>query len=412
MTAGTPPPLAVYVHLPWCVSKCPYCDFNSHTYSASASLDDYVRALAADLAGESRDVRGRVIETVFIGGGTPSLFPPEKIAAILTGLRMQLTVAADAEITMEANPGTVERGALSAYRDAGVTRLSLGAQSFDAEMLRRLGRIHGPDDVRAACDEAQHAGFDSINLDLMFALPGQTAELAAHDIRAAIRSGVAHISYYHLTLEPNTVFFARPPEGLPDDDRAYALQEAGLERLAAAGYERYEVSAFGQPGHACRHNLNYWSFGDYLGIGAGAHGKITDPDGRIRRTRKTAHPAAYLAEAREGNIRRHENEPGGADILFEFMLNVLRLEAGFTTRLFTERTGLPVTALLPRLEVASAAGLLEAVGSDRWRPTELGFRFLNDLQTQFLPVGDEPGSGNLPASAGRGATAVMHKTQP
>lgn len=409
--AGRPPPLAVYVHLPWCVSKCPYCDFNSHTYSASASLDDYVRALATDLVAESREVRGREVQTVFIGGGTPSLFPAEKITAILASLRAQLTVSADAEITMEANPGTVERGALSAYRDAGVTRLSLGAQSFDAELLQRLGRIHGPDDVRAACDEALQAGFDSINLDLMFALPGQTAEQARHDVGEAIRTGMAHISYYHLTLEPNTVFFARPPADLPDDDRAYALHEASLEQLAAAGYERYEVSAFGLPGHACRHNLNYWSFGDYLGLGAGAHGKITDASGRIRRTRKTAHPAAYLAESRAGDIRRHENVPGDADILFEFMLNVLRLEAGFSTRLFTERTGLPAATLLPRLEAASAGGLLEALGSDRWRPTELGFRFLNDLQAQFLPVGDESDSGILPAPGGRGSAAVMHKTQ-
>ena len=410
MTVARPPPLAVYLHLPWCVSKCPYCDFNSHTFGESASLDDYVRALDTDLAAEARRVGGRAIESVFIGGGTPSLFPPAQIASILQSLRSHLALGSCAEITMEANPGTVERGALAAYREAGVTRLSLGAQSFDADALRRLGRIHGPDDVISACNEAQAAGFDSINLDLMFALPGQTPEAALSDLRQAIGMGVAHISYYQLTLEPNTVFYARPPAGLPDNDGAHALQEPGLALLAEAGFERYEVSAFCQPGQRCRHNLNYWRFGDYLGIGAGAHGKITDGDGRIWRTRKTAHPAGYLGEAGKNDIRRRPIELAAADIQFEFMLNVLRLEAGFTLDLYATRTGLPACALLPRLEAAAAAGLME-LAADRWRPTELGFRFLNDLQAQFLPD-DKPARAAVTAAAVTPASAaVMHKTQ-
>jgi len=406
------PPLAVYVHLPWCVSKCPYCDFNSHTFGQSTSLEEYAAALDQDLAEESAHVAGRKVDTVFIGGGTPSLFPPAQIAAILDHLRAQLTLSSDAEITMEANPGTVEHGNLRAYREAGVTRLSLGVQSFDAESLRRLGRIHGPEEVEIAYREARQAGFASINIDLMFALPGQTPDMAQRDIERAIALGVEHISYYQLTLEPNTVFFARPPSGLPDDDRSYALQETSFQRLSAAGYERYEVSAFCQPGQACRHNLNYWSFGDYLGVGAGAHGKITDSGGRIRRTLKTAHPASYLREASGEGIRRQTRALDGDDIAFEFMLNALRLEAGFSLGLFTARTGLPAEALEPRLRAAEAAGLMARGDGDTWRPSELGFRFLNDLQARFLPDDNRAAGEAVATSSVAPSPAVMHKSRP
>ena len=390
LTATALPPLALYVHLPWCVAKCPYCDFNSHTLGARASLDGYVAALAEDIKLESVAVRGREIESIFIGGGTPSLFSPAQIETILRTAARELAVRGDAEITMEANPGTVERGELAAYREAGVNRLSLGAQSFDAGSLERLGRIHGPDEVTAAYAEAREAGFASINLDLMFALPAQTLEAALADVDRAVALHPEHISYYQLTLEPNTVFYSRPPGQLPDDDLSFDIQEAGHERLARAGYERYEVSAFAKPGLECRHNLNYWSFGDYLGVGAGAHGKRSGENGRIWRTRKIAHPESYVRDLRAGGRAGSswQLEPG--DIPFEFMLNVLRLSAGFSAAGFTARTGLAFDRLEPGVRQAQDEGLLAPAGVDRWQPTALGFRFLNDLQARFLPPAETP----------------------
>lgn len=386
MTVRELPPLAAYVHLPWCVSKCPYCDFNSHTLKAGTSLDEYVAALAADIAAEAAFAVERPIDTVFIGGGTPSVFSPAQIETVLGHLCTRLNLVADAEITMEANPGTVERGSLEAYREAGVNRLSLGVQSFHADSLARLGRVHGPDEAVAACEEARLAGFDSVNVDLMFALPGQTQSMGLEDVRQALALGVQHISYYQLTLEPNTVFHTRPPSGLPDDEAADTLQVASLELLRAQGFERYEISALARPGHACRHNLNYWTFGDYLGIGAGAHGKLTDSMGGIWRTTKVAHPASYLKEASSGGPVRSASPVAAADAGFEFMLNALRLPGGFSLGQFSARSGLAPGALLPELRKAEAEGLMLSFGEDGWRPSSLGLRFLNDLQARFLPA--------------------------
>lgn len=380
------PPLSIYMHLPWCVSKCPYCDFNSHKATGPDSRDRYVAAIVRDVDAEAQHALGRRVDTIFIGGGTPSLFGPDQIAEMLATVHRAFDVGDDAEITMEANPGAIERGDLGGYRDAGVTRLSLGVQSFDEKMLGRLGRIHGPDEVIAAYEEARSAAFQSINTDLMFALPGQTIDAALADIDRAIALAPEHISYYQLTLEPNTVFYSRPPRGLPDDDSSFEIQEACHDRLGQAGYQQYEVSAFAKPGFECRHNLNYWSFGDYLGVGAGAHGKYTDSDGRILRSRKTAHPMSYMGQAEAGRPEATAWQLDTDDILFEFMLNALRLPSGFTAKRFEARTGLPFERLRERLQRTDAAGLLECGGDDRWRPTELGFRFLNDLQAAFLPA--------------------------
>ncbi len=412
VTGVASPPLALYVHLPWCVAKCPYCDFNSHTIGKATSLDDYVSALAEDIRTEAAFARGRDVETVFIGGGTPSLFGPRQIEKILDTAARELAIQNGAEITMEANPGAVERGKLAAYREAGVNRLSLGAQSFDAGSLKRLGRIHGPDEVTASYAEAREAGFASINLDLMFALPEQTIEAAVADVEHAIALDPEHLSYYQLTLEPNTVFFSRPPRNLPNDELSSDIQEAGHERLALAGYERYEVSAFARPGLECRHNLNYWSFGDYLGVGAGAHGKRTDENGRIWRTQKVAHPVSYMRDLRAGSRAGSSHELECGDIPFEFMLNALRLRSGFSASSFTARTGLAFDRLEASLWQAQADGMLERDGVDRWRATELGFRFLNDLQARFLPPGDTTRADNFSGTATDSRSTVMHKSSP
>lgn len=382
------PPLSLYVHLPWCVAKCPYCDFNSHRAGAAPPRARYLDALERDLESEAGRTGGRPIGTVFLGGGTPSLFSGAEIARLLGAIRRNLDVAADAEITMEANPGTVDRGEPEAFREAGITRLSLGAQSFDAGSLVRLGRIHGPDDVLAAFARARRAGFDNINLDLMFGLPSQDAAMAAADIEQAIRLGPEHISYYQLTLETNTVFHARPPADLPDEDETAAMQELALERLAAAGYERYEVSAFAREGFRCRHNLNYWEFGDYLAVGAGAHGKYTDQDGAVHRYRKPANPASYMDAALAGAGWPPARRLVAGDLEFEYMLNVLRLPAGFTEAGFEERTGLDWACIEARIAEAGRTGLIRRDGA-RWRPTELGFRFLNELQARFLPAAQD-----------------------
>ena len=376
-------PLSLYVHLPWCVRKCPYCDFNSHSAGDAAPTSRYVDALLADLEHEAERGAGRSVRTVFLGGGTPSLFPPQEIGRLLDGIARCLDIVTDAEITMEANPGTVEHGSPAGYRAAGVNRVSIGAQSFDDATLRRLGRIHSSADISRSAGEFADAGFDNINLDLMHGLPGQTVAMAQADVSAAIALGPAHISWYQLTLEPNTVFHARPPADLPRDELAWDIQEAGAELLAGAGYVQYEVSAWARDGRVCRHNLNYWQFGDYLAIGAGAHGKCTDPQGP-QRYRKPANPEQYMRAMEAGMADAAGGIPDAAELLFEFMLNALRLVDGFSESLFVERTGLSAEALVAAAEGALARGLIERLPDGTWRPTPLGRRFLNDLQAEFL----------------------------
>lgn len=382
---GSLPPLSLYLHFPWCRAKCPYCDFNSHQGGDEASRRRYISALLADLRQEAEFADGRPIESIFLGGGTPSVFAPAEIATVLQASARLFELARDCEITMEANPGTVGHGTMRAYRDAGVNRLSIGAQSFNAASLVKLGRIHGPDEIRASYAEACRAGFDSINLDLMFALPGQTVADAEADIDALLGLGPPHVSYYQLTLEPNTVFFARPPADLPDEDAAWAMQTVGHAKLADAGYAQYEISAFAKSGARCRHNLNYWQFGDYLAAGAGAHGKVTRQDQEIWRYRKVANPLLYMEKIESGGATMGETVVSGADRSFEYMLNVLRLADGFSEKRFERRTGLPATSLRPALERARQDGLMAEVSAGVWRPTPFGFRYLNDLQARFLP---------------------------
>jgi oxygen-independent coproporphyrinogen-3 oxidase len=381
----TQPPLSLYIHFPWCVRKCPYCDFNSHKAGDNAPRDRYVNALQNDLRLEGERAAGRELTSIFLGGGTPSLFTPREITAVLETACRFLDISSDCEITMEANPGTIERGSLAAYRAAGVTRLSLGAQSFDANMLAVLGRIHSPDDVRAAYEEACAAGFDSINIDLMFALPGQDLAGSRADVSSLLELSPPHISYYQLTLEPNTVFHQRPPAGIPDDELAWSIQEQCHELLESAGYQQYEISAFAREGHLCRHNLNYWNFGDYLAAGAGAHGKVTDNGGTAWRYQKPAHPLTYIEGAEGGGWEDTPMQIKADDLGFEFMLNALRLTGGFSESAFRATTGLPVGAILGPITKAMNDGLIEQTGPGLWRPTATGFRFLNDLQARFLP---------------------------
>jgi oxygen-independent coproporphyrinogen-3 oxidase len=383
----TAPPLGLYVHLPWCVSKCPYCDFNSHGLRAPLPWRRYTDAVVRDLDFATRGLKDREISTVFFGGGTPSLFPAESIAEILSAAARRIAIAADAEVTLEANPGALELGDLGAFRDAGVNRISLGVQSFDPDALAALGRVHGPGEARSAAAAAPAAGLDRLNLDLMYGLPGQTLAGAVADLRAALELAPEHISHYQLTLEPNTLFHARPP-ALPDEDVAAAMQEKTAFILESAGYRRYEVSAWSLPGAECRHNLNYWRYGDYLAVGAGAHGKITWPaSGRIERNRRLRHPEAYMAAPDPVESR---TEVAGNDRIFEFMLNALRLVEGFDAALFECRTGVPVRSLAAALDVASRRGLLDSRGDSAWRPTPRGLQFLNDLQILFLPEAPLP----------------------
>jgi putative oxygen-independent coproporphyrinogen III oxidase len=379
------PPLALYIHMPWCVRKCPYCDFNSHQLKSSQPPGEYIDALIEDFEAEIPLLGPRPIETVFLGGGTPSLFAPEEIGRLLAALRARAPFSARAEVTLEANPGTIERGRFEGYRDAGVTRVSLGAQSFAARALERLGRIHGADDTRRAVEELRAAGLENFNLDLMYALPEQTLEEALEDVRIACDLNPAHISHYQLALEPGTVFHARPPP-LPDDDTALAMQTECQALLAARGFEQYEISAYARRGARCRHNLNYWQFGDYVGIGAGAHGKITlgVPD-RILRTEKPRQPREFLGriEDRAGAAVGVRRTVPREELPFEFMLNALRLNDGFELEGFVARTGLPPATIEPALRRARERGLAESTGSG-WRATDLGRRFLNDLQASFL----------------------------
>jgi putative oxygen-independent coproporphyrinogen III oxidase len=377
-------PLSLYVHLPWCVRKCPYCDFNSHAVPSSGLPERaYVDALLLDLEDAVAEVAGREIVSVFFGGGTHSLFSAGGIRRVLEHARRMLPVAADVEVTLEANPGTVEHGRFEEYAAAGVNRISLGAQSFDDAKLATLGRIHAGADVRRAVDEVRRAGIDNFNLDLMYALPGQDLAGALDDLERAIELEPAHVSFYQLTLEPDTPFAKRPPRNMPDDDLGLAMQEACQARLAATGYAQYEVSAYARPGRGCRHNLVYWRYGDYLGIGAGAHGKVSHAD-RVERTVKARHPAAYLAAQGAGERTTERREVSSAEFPFEFCLNGFRLLDGFDETEFEARTGQPRSALAGPLSVALARGLVEHSGSV-WRPTALGLRFLNDLQALFLP---------------------------
>ena len=392
------PPLSLYVHIPWCVRKCPYCDFNSHAARATIPEQEYIDALLRDLEQDLPRVWGRIVHTIFIGGGTPSLFSPEAIDRLLSGIRARLPLDQNPEITLEANPGTVvapahpapatfvrpctsELDRLIGFRQAGINRLSIGIQSFEDEKLKALGRIHGRAEALRAAEAARAAGFDNFNLDLMFGLPGQTVEQALADMRTAMALRPTHLSAYQLTIEPNTLFHARPPT-LPDDDITWDMQNQLQTELAAADYRQYEVSAYARPGYECRHNLNYWKFGDYLGIGAGAHAKITNASG-ITRLWKVKHPNEYLSAAGAPTSIGGEQQLSRHDAAAEFMLNALRLVDGFPSPLFQERAGLPISACEPELALAENKGLIEW-DARAIRPTPQGRRFLNNLLELFV----------------------------
>jgi putative oxygen-independent coproporphyrinogen III oxidase len=380
------------VHFPWCVRKCPYCDFNSYTLHGELDERRYVEALERDLEAQARDVAGRKLVSVFFGGGTPSLFSPEAIGRVIAASRRHLEFAPDAEVTLEANPGAIERGRFGEYRAAGLTRVSLGAQSFDSERLKVLGRIHSPDETRRAAEELHAAGLQNFNVDLMYALPGQDVGGAIRDVEQALALAPAHLSHYQLTIEAGTVFAGQPPS-LPDDEVAEdMLAECGA-RLSAAGFERYEVSAYARAGRQCQHNLNYWSFGDYLGVGAGAHGKVTFPetapsdpvigparDVSIIRTLQLREPRRYLANVPALVTR---NPVPSHELPFEFMLNALRLVDGFEQALFSERTGLTWSTIAAQVQALVGRNLLQQAGT-RWRPTPLGLTFLNELLLSFV----------------------------
>ena len=406
---GALPPLALYVHLPWCLKKCPYCDFNSHQLTApglavvsgphrggavpasqpgpaldAAVEQRYLDALCADLEASLPLIWGRRVHSIFIGGGTPSLFSPAGIDRLLADIRARVPLEPAAEITLEANPGTFERERFRAFRGAGVTRLSIGVQSFDDAALQRIGRVHDAAQARAAIEEARDA-FDTFNIDLMYALPGQTLAQLGAELDAALSYEPPHLSIYHLTIEPNTMFASQPPV-LPDDDLASDMLDLIVERTAAAGLQRYEVSAFARAGHRCGHNLNYWQFGDYLGLGAGAHGKLSFPH-RVLRQVRWREPAAYLSHALAGNAVSNQHEVSRRDLPFEYMLGALRLKDGFELGRFAERTGLPLSSVQATLAQARQRGLLDwDEATDRVQPTARGFDFLSDLQTMFLPA--------------------------
>jgi putative oxygen-independent coproporphyrinogen III oxidase len=388
------PPLALYVHFPWCVRKCPYCDFNSHSLHGALPETEYVDALLDDLALQAHAVQGRALHSIFLGGGTPSLFAPAALARLLSGVRDRLGFAADLEVTLEANPGTIERGRFADYRAAGITRVSLGAQSFDAGQLQRLGRIHSAADTQRAAEELQVAGLTNFNLDLMYGLPHQTVAQALADIGQALALQPAHISHYQLTVEPGTVFAGRPPAGMPDSDLAADMQLACQQRLADAQYAQYEVSAYARPGARCRHNLNYWRFGDYLGIGAGAHGKCTrfvEGGLVIDRTTRPREPRRYLASVAHGASGLTHRAVPPLELPFDYLLNALRLNEGFEQREFESRTGLALSVVAAEFALAQQRGLLERVGT-RWRASARGFNFLNDLLAMMLPSGAPAGA--------------------
>jgi putative oxygen-independent coproporphyrinogen III oxidase len=374
------PPLSLYVHIPWCLRKCPYCDFNSHEARGEVPEVEYVDALIADLEATLPRVWGRRLHTIFIGGGTPSLFSAAAIERLLTAVRTRIPVEPDAEITLEANPGTFEADKFRGFRDAGVTRLSIGIQSFDDAKLAALGRVHGADEARRALDAALRI-FPTVNADIMYALPHQRLEEALADVNEAIARGAPHVSAYHLTLEPDTAFHRQPPP-IPDDELSADMQEALEGALAAAGFQHYETSAFARAGERARHNLNYWRFGDYIGIGAGAHGKLSFQD-RITREVRERKPPTYMKAALSGDARSETREVAEAELPFEFMLNALRLVEGFPAALFAERTGLPLATVEAQLAAAESQGLIERDLANI-RPTLRGQRFLNELLETFL----------------------------
>jgi len=394
MTELRTPPLSLYVHFPWCVRKCPYCDFNSYTLHGELAQAPYVARLARDIEAQAPHVEAREVGSIFFGGGTPSLFAPEAIARVLESARRHLRVAADAEVTLEANPGAIERGAFREYRAAGVTRVSLGAQSFEASALHALGRIHSPAETRRAAAELHAAGVSNFNLDLMYGLPGQQLAGAIRDIEAALELAPAHLSHYQLTLERGTVFAARPPP-LPDEDACAPMLEECRTRLGVCGFAQYEVSAYARAGAQCRHNLNYWTFGDYLGVGAGAHGKLSfAATARIVRTTQPREPRRYLSAPDAALAQRTITK---RELPFEFMLNALRLNGGFEMATFTARTGLEEEAIAGSLRAALAAELLLATAVG-YRPSARGLRFLNDLLLYFLP--------ETPKKSGRSALSM------
>jgi putative oxygen-independent coproporphyrinogen III oxidase len=375
------PPLALYVHIPWCVKKCPYCDFNSHTAGPNLPEEAYVDALLADLDADLAHVHDRPLSSIFFGGGTPSLFTAKALGRLLQGVEQHIAFAPDIEITLEANPGTFEQAKFRDYRALGINRLSIGVQSFQAEKLKALGRIHDGDEAVRAADMARAAGFDNFNLDLMHGLPDQSIEDALSDLRIAIAQAPTHLSWYQLTVEPNTVFWNQPPL-MPEDDTLWDIQEAGQALLAAEGYAQYEVSAYAQPGKASRHNLNYWSFGDFLGIGAGAHAKLSHPNGSISRSWKTRLPKDYLDRSKRFNAG--ERDLSADELPFEFLMNVLRLTDGAASELFIQRTGLPLSLLAEARAEAQRRGLMQA-DPKRLIATREGQLFLNDLLQHFLP---------------------------
>jgi len=372
------PPLSLYIHIPWCVQKCPYCDFNSHALKGEVPHDDYVQHLLSDLDADPPWAQGREVKTIFIGGGTPSLLSGPAMQTLLDGVRSRLNLAADAEITMEANPGTVEADRFVDYQRAGVNRISIGVQSFSEAKLTRLGRIHGPEEAKRAARLATGLGLRSFNLDLMHGLPDQTLDEALDDLRQAIDLNPPHLSWYQLTIEPGTLFGSRPPV-LPDDDSLWEIFEQGHQLLTAAGYQQYETSAYAKPGYQCQHNLNYWRFGDYLGIGCGAHGKVTFPDGRILRTAKTRHPRGYM----QGTYRDRQHEVETADKPFEFFMNRFRLLEPAPRAEFSRYTGLDESAIRPQIARALALNYITE-SAEAWQITEHGKLFLNSLLELFL----------------------------
>ena len=386
---ATLPPLSLYIHIPWCLRKCPYCDFNSHEARGEVPERQYVDAVIADLEAAVPGVWGRRVHAIFVGGGTPSLFSPESIDRLLTAARTLLPVESDAEVTLEANPGTFEQAKFRAFREAGVNRLSVGIQSFDDARLEAIGRVHGGDEARRAARIAVET-FERVNLDLMYALPGQDAAGALADVTEALSFGPGHLSAYHLTIEPNTLFHRYPP-AVPDENTQSAIEDAIEGALAEAGLEHYETSAYARPGARSRHNLNYWRFGDYLGIGAGAHSKLSFPE-RIVREVRFKQPRAYQEGAFGGGAIQSAHDVPVADLPFEFAMNALRLADGFALALFTERTGLPAEALEAPLARAEARGLVER-DAFSVRPTPRGRRFLNDLLGLFVPEAQPPQKG-------------------
>jgi putative oxygen-independent coproporphyrinogen III oxidase len=378
------PPLSLYVHMPWCVRKCPYCDFNSHTAPESLPADAYINALISDLEQDLSLVWGRPVQSIYFGGGTPSLFSADHLAVFLSAVRARLNLRPDIEITLEANPGTIEHDSFSAYANAGINRVSLGVQSFDNNMLKKIGRIHGRSEIEQSLQSLKLSGISNFNIDLMYALPGQSPEQSRSDIELAVDAGPTHVSFYQLTIEPNTAFAAQPPR-LPEDDTAWDMQQSGIESLETASYRQYEISAFALKGKQSRHNMNYWRYGDFLAIGAGAHGKITSPaDGKIWRYAKHRHPKRYLQGLDGGDWCAERRSLGSEERVFEFFLNQLRLRQGVYIQDFSARTGLSWQVVEQRVQQAVDRGLLE-LHQERVRPTELGWKFVNDIQQMFLP---------------------------